>query len=160
MDSQFAKAIECLQEARSLTPSIADPEARRFSDMAVLQNLAYNKIISGETAEGIEMMHEVIDSGAVPNGLPDSYIELCYGYLELKQFEHARHYGEIGLEMATEPRQVKNAHYLLGEAAYEAGDIESAEFHFDELTKFYPEFRSLKKLLFAIDLRGMVNLRR
>jgi hypothetical protein len=38
-------------------------------------------------------------------------------------------------------------------------DIEGAEYHFDELTKFYPQFRNLKKLLFAIDLRSMVNLR-
>ena len=82
-----------------------------------------------------------------------------FGYLQLHDYQKAKHYGEIGLALAEEPRQVRNAHYLLGEAAYEAGDLETAEGHFDELTKFYPEFRNLKKLLFALDLRSMVNLR-
>ena len=75
--------------------------------------------------------------------------------------EHAkaRFYGEAGLSLASESRQVRNAHYLLGEAAYKSGDTDAAEFHFDELAKFYPQFRNLKNLLFAIDLRGMVNLK-
>ena len=43
------------------------------------------------------------------------------------EFEKARSYGETGLELACEPRQVRNAHYLLGEAAYKSGDVEAAE---------------------------------
>ena len=60
---------------------------------------------------------------------------------------------------ATEARQIRNAHYLLGEVAYKLGDSDQAHFHFDELAKFYPQFRNLKSLLFAIDLRSMVNLK-
>src|SRR5206468_538989 len=63
------------------------------------------------------------------------------------------------LERSNEPRQVRNVHYLLGEVAYKMGDIELAEFHFDKLASFYPDFRHLKSLLFAIDLRSMVNLK-
>jgi len=159
IDSQFAKAIECLDQALALTSIITDASERKFSETAILQNLGYNKLLVGETLEGLEIIHRVLDSIEVPSSIPDSYIDLCYGYLELRDFEKAKHYGEIGLEFATEPRQVRNAHYLLGEAAYELGDIERAEHHFDELTKFYPQFRNLKKLLFAIDLRSMVNLR-
>jgi len=159
IDSQFAKAIECLDQALALTSIINDPAERKFSETAILQNLGYNKLLVGETLNGLEIIHRVLNSIEVPSSVPDSYIDLCYGYLSLRDFEKARHYGEIGLEFAAEPRQVRNAHYLLGEAAYEMGDLESAEFHFDELTKFYPQFRNLKKLLFAIDLRSMVNLR-
>jgi hypothetical protein len=43
--------------------------------------------------------------------------------------------------------------------AYKSGDVETAGFHFDELARHYPEFRNLKSLLFAIDLRSMVNFR-
>jgi hypothetical protein len=39
------------------------------------------------------------------------------------------------------------------------GDVEAAEEHFDELARFYPQFRHLKSLLFAIDLRSMINLK-
>jgi tetratricopeptide (TPR) repeat protein len=159
IDSQFAKAITCLDDALKLTEIITDPAERKFSETAILQNLGYNKLLVGETLEGLEIIHGVLNEIEVPSSIPDSYIDLCYGYLELKDFEKARHYGEIGLEFAAEPRQVRNAHYLLGEASYELGDLERAEMHFDELTKFYPQFRNLKKLLFAIDLRSMVNLR-
>jgi tetratricopeptide (TPR) repeat protein len=159
INSQFAEAIECLDQALELTSIITEPAERKFSETAILQNLGYNKLLVGETLEGLEIIHRVLESIEVPSSIPDSYIDLCYGYLELRDFEKARYYGEIGLEFASEPRQVRNAHYLLGEAAYEMGDIEAAEMHFDELTKFYPQFRNLKKLLFAIDLRSMVNLR-
>jgi tetratricopeptide (TPR) repeat protein len=159
IDSQFPRAIECLEEAMGLTALIEGETERKFSETAILQNLGYNKLLVGETLEGLAMIHRVIEAVEVPSSLSDSYIDLCYGYLELKEFAKAREYGEIGLQHAVEPRQVRNAHYLLGEAAYECGDIDSAEYHFDELTKFYPQFRNLKHLLFAIDLRGMVNLR-
>lgn len=159
IDSQFPRAIECLNEAMELTALMPNPAERKFSQTAIIQNLGYNKLLVGETIQGLQMIHAVIDEIEVPSSKSDSYIDLCYGYLELKEFEKARYFGEIGLEHAAEPRQVRNAHYLLGEAAYEMGDIESAELHFDELTKFYPQFRNLKKLLFAIDLRSMVNLR-
>ena len=66
---------------------------------------------------------------------------------------------EASLQHAAEQRQIRNAHYLLGEIAYKSGDVETADFHFEELARFYPQFRNLKSLLFAIDLRSMVNFR-
>ena len=39
------------------------------------------------------------------------------------------------------------------------GDTVTADFHFGELARFYPAFKNLKSLLFAIDLRGMVNFK-
>jgi len=158
-DSQFAKAIECHEQALELTAELIDPSERTLSESITLGNLGYNKLLVGETNDGIAMIHRALESIEIPSSICDLHIDLCYGYLELKDHPRARKYGEIGLQLAAEPRQVRNAHYLLGEAAYEMGDIEGAEYHFDELTKFYPQFRNLKKLLFAIDLRSMVNLR-
>jgi len=158
-DSQFAKAIECHEQALELAAQLTNASERTLSESITLGNLGYNKLLIGQSAEGVELIHRALQSLESPSSICDSYIDLCYGYLSLKEYERARHYGEIGLGLASEPRQVRNAHYLLGEASYEAGDIERAEYHFDELTKFYPQFRNLKKLLFAIDLRSMVNLR-
>jgi tetratricopeptide (TPR) repeat protein len=94
-----------------------------------------------------------------PIGRAEALIDLCYGYLGAGEFEKARHYGELGLDVARDPRQIRNAHYLLGEACYKSGDADAAELHFSELAKFYPQFRNLKNLLYAIDLRSMVNLK-
>ncbi|HUP61139.1 MAG TPA: hypothetical protein VNA69_12040 [Thermoanaerobaculia bacterium] len=159
IDSQFDKAIESHERAVEVTATMSDDATRTFSETITLQNLGYTKLLVGNTVEGLELIHRAIERVEVPSSLSDSYIDLCYGYLEIGDFKKALHYGQIGLECAGEPRQIRNAHYLLGEAAYKVGDVETAEFHFDELTRFYPQFKNLKKLLFALDLRSMVNLR-
>jgi tetratricopeptide (TPR) repeat protein len=159
IDSQFAKAIDCFEEALALVGRLNDQSTERFSEVAIIQNLGYNKLLVGETHEGIRMIEEVLESIEVPSTKSDSYLDLCYGYLDLEKFEKARYYGEIGLDLAVEARQVRNAHYLLGEVSYKTGDLETAHFHFDELCRYYPQFRNLKSLLFAIDLRSMVNFR-
>lgn len=158
-DSHFDKAIACFEEALSLLDTISDEGERSFVHTAILQNLGYNKLLVGETQCGLDMIHSVLDRVQVPSTLADSYIDLCYGYLDLEKWDEARKYGEIGLEMAIDPRQVRNAHYLLGEAAYKSGNIPAAEYHFGELAKFYPQFHNLSNLLFAIDLRRVVNFK-
>lgn len=158
-DSHFDKAIACFEEALELLETMSDDSERSFIRTAIFQNLGYNYLLVGETRRGLEMIHGVIDHVQVPSTLADSYIDLCYGYLDLERWEDARQYGEIGLKLAVDPRQVRNAHYLLGEAAYKADDIPSAEYHFGELAKFYPQFHNLSNLLFAIDLRRVVNFK-
>jgi tetratricopeptide (TPR) repeat protein len=160
-DSQFAKAMECFEEALACVDEVSDGTDTSFSRVAIIGNLGYNKMISGETREGLRLTHRVVDViDEVPQHVKsDAYIDLCYGYLDLGEYEKARSYGELALEFAWEERQVRNAHYLIGEAAYKTGDVEAAEEHFDELARFYPQFRNLKSLLFGIDLRSMINLK-
>lgn len=157
-NSQFPDAIRCFDDALALLDSIEAAE-QTISRIAIIQNLGYSKLLVGEIETGLAMIHGVLDE--IENGWAkaESLIDLCYGYVEMQQYDKAIEYGKAGLELASEPRQTRNAHYLLGEAAYKAGDIDGAEFHFDELSRFYPQFRNLKALLFAIDLRSMVNLK-
>lgn len=159
IDSQFPKAIECFEQALQLVDPLEDPAKQAFSHVAIYGNLGYSRLLVGQTVEGIAMLESIVDRIETPSALSDAYTELCYGYLDLEQFETARAYGEKGLELACDERQVRNAHYLLGEAAYKTGDVEAAEQHFEELARFYPQFRQLKNVLFAIDLRSMINLR-
>jgi tetratricopeptide (TPR) repeat protein len=159
IDSQFEEAIHCFEQALPLLEHIENPAERALSHTAILQNLGYNKLLVGNTREGIGTILSVLDSVESPSARAESYIDLCYGYLELGEHEKARFYGEAGLSLANESRQIRNAHYLLGEASYKTGDEEAAEYHFGELARYYPQFRNLKSLLFAIDLRGMVNLK-
>ena len=159
IDSAFDRAIGCFEQSLALIDTLDDSPEKFSSRVAVFQNLGGNKIILGQTREGIHMIGNVIDSIEIPSSLSDSYIDLCYGYLDLEEYEKARQTGERGLQYAGEPRQVRNAHYLLGEACYKAGDHEAAEMHFNELARYYPQFRNLKSLLFAIDIRSMLNLK-
>ena len=159
IDSQFQKSIECCQSALAIIDAVEDQNDQSFSRVALIATLGYNKIITGATAEGIALMESVLGQIENPSVRADALIDLCYGYIDLGEYAKAARLGEEALTLAGEPRQVRNAHYLLGEAAYKLDDVELAEFHFDKLAAFYPEFRHLKSLLFAIDLRSMVNLK-
>lgn len=158
-DSQFEKAIDCFEQALALVDDVSNTADQQFGRAAIVQNLGYNKLLVGEIEHGIELLRSIVDRIEGVGTLADAHLDLCFGYLETEDYERARYHGEIGLANAVEARQTKNAHYLLGEVAYKSGDVETASFHFDELARHYPEFRNLKSLLFAIDLRSMVNFR-
>lgn len=157
MDSQVEKAIEHFLQALDVLDE-NDPH-QRLSRGYALENLGYCRLLQGETETGLALVHEALGYLDDPLGRAEAFIDLCYGYLDSGDLDRARHYGEAGLEASGDARQTRNAHYLLGEVAYKAGDTEGAEAHFDHLARFYPEFKNLKSLLFALDLRGMVNLK-
>jgi tetratricopeptide (TPR) repeat protein len=157
MDSQMTKAIECFEEALPLLPPT--DVTQRINRGNALENLGYCKMLEGSLDEGIALIHQALEFFDYDNGKAEAYIDLCYGHMEKGDLERAHFYGQSGLDIANEARQIRNAHYLLGEVAYKSGDAELANHHFDRLAQYYPGFRNLKSLLFAIDLRGMVNLK-
>lgn len=159
VDSQFARAIDCFENAIALIERLHDRDEHRLAYGIALQNLGASNLLADNIEEGIRLIHEAIPSIVSQQSLAEAHIDLCYGYLAMGDLEQARHYGDSGLALAEEPRQVRNAHYLLGDVALKAGDVEAAHEHFDELAKHYPQFRNLKKVLFAFDLRGIINLK-
>ncbi|HUJ12257.1 MAG TPA: tetratricopeptide repeat protein, partial [Thermoanaerobaculia bacterium] len=158
-DSKFAQAIECGEQAIALIEQLDDPSEHRLAYGLAVENLGASKLLNDDLEEGIALIEKAMPFIAAPMHLAEANIDLCFGYLGLEKLDEARRLGEAALELASEPRQIRNAHYLLGEVAYKLGDIDLAEFHFDKLAAFYPDFRHLKSLLFAIDLRSMVNLK-
>ena len=159
LDSQIDKAVECFEESLAILEESPANRDKDLSHSYALENLGYCLMIQGKTEQGLAFVHEALTMLSDPIGKAEAYIDLCYGYIAFGDFEKARAYGEAGLDLATEPRQIRNSHYLLGEACYKSGDRETADFHFSELAKFYPQFRNLKNLLYAIDLRSMVNFK-
>jgi len=157
MDSQIAKAIECLQEAIDITEESSENRDREISMGYALENLGYCKLLEDKYDEGLALVHRSLSFIHDRHALAEAYVDLCYGYLGQGNLELAQSYGSKALDLAEEQRQIRNAHYLLGEIAHQQHDTATAEFHFDELARFYPGFRHLKDVLFAIDLRRMVN---
>jgi len=158
MDSQPEKAIECFRQAVD-DAERAEEAIQRLILASATESLGYCYVLQGNVDEGISLIERSLAWTDEKLGRAEAHMDLCYGYLEKGDLERARFYGDSALELAQEERQIRNMHYLLGEVAYKQGDSEAAEFHFDELARFYPNFRHLKRLLFAIDLRKMVNLK-
>src|SRR5687768_8089510 len=159
LDSQIATAIEYFEASLAISEDSKENRDKDLSHSYALENLGYCLMLDGKVEAGLARVHEALERMTDPIGRAEAYIDLCYGYIESGHFEKATLYGEAALEVAKEPRQIRNCHYLLGEARYKIGDSEGADFHFGELAKFYPQFRNLKNILFALDLRSMVNLK-
>jgi tetratricopeptide (TPR) repeat protein len=159
MDSQIDQAIECFREALEISGESNENHDQDLSYGYALENLGYCMLLQQKIEDGIETIQRALAILHDPIGAAEAHIDLCYGYLEQNDLDKALEHGTAGLDLAKDPRQIRNSHYLLGEVAYKLGDVETADFHFDQLARFYPEFRNLKSLLFAIDLRGMVNLK-
>ncbi len=159
IDSQFDAAIDCFQKAIARIESLGSSDDHRLTYGPALENLGASKLLKGDYEDGIAIIQQALPSLVYPAHLAEAYIDLCYGYLALDQLERAAHFGLEGLALAEDPRQIRNARYLLGEVAHRTGDIETAEMHFTELGRFYPEFRNLKALLMAIDVMPIVNLK-
>jgi tetratricopeptide (TPR) repeat protein len=158
-DSKFESAIECGQRAVALIEKLENPDEHCLAYGLAIENLGASKLLNNQFEEGIALVQKALPFIVAPMHVAEAYIDLCFGYLGLEDLDRAWHFGQAGLDLATEPRQIRNGHYLLGEVAYKMGDTQTAEFHFDKLASFYPDFRHLKTLLFAIDLRSMVNLK-
>ena len=157
MDSQVERAMECFEQALVLLDDAS--EHNNLSRGYTLENLGYCRLLTGHIDEGLATIHDALQYLSDPLGLVEAYVDLCYGYLEQGDLQTARKYGQMALECATDSRHIRNAHYLLGEIAYTTGEAEQANHHFDQLARFYPQFRNLKSLLFAVDLRSMINLK-
>lgn len=156
----YDRALALLTEA-SVLSAVSEKEAQLWAAFAT-QNLGYCRVIGDRADEGIALLHRAIEMLESCEGhayAAESHLDLCLGYMETGHLEEARLHGEIGLRDATEDRQVRNGHYLLGEVAYTLGDPAGAEHHFDQLARYYPDFPQLRNLLLAIDLRKIVNFK-
>lgn len=158
-DSQIDRAIECLEGVLLINEESKENRDREITHGLAMENLGYAYMLKGDVSKGIEYVQESLTILEDPTSMAEAYIDLCYGYLEAGEFEQARSYGERALALSDEERHVRNGHYLLGEVCYTLGDKQAADHHFDELARFYPDFKNLKSLLYALDLRGMVNLK-
>lgn len=157
-DSQIPQAIASFSESMAIAEE-SPLQEKELSYSYALESLGYCLLLEGDLETGMKHIHASLELLREPLGRAEAYVDLCYGYLEMGAYEKALFYGQAGLDISEDPRQTRNAHYLLGEACYKSGDTEGADFHFGELSKFYPQFRNLKHLLYAIDLRSMVNLK-
>jgi tetratricopeptide (TPR) repeat protein len=157
-DSQFAPAIDALEDALSvLRPLGDDREDIRSLRASILGNLGGAKILDGECAEGVRILERVFHRLDDQYLVAEACLDLCFGYLELERYDIAEMYGRRALNLSSVKRQVRNANHLLGEVCLRTSRYEESDAHFDVVAGFYPEFKNVKQLLVAVDLCAVVN---
>lgn len=150
---EYEKALEFMPD---------EPSPARAS---ILDNLGYCRVLQGRYPEGYACLYQSLR--ILRQFRPSRYeistrLDLCFTHLETGRFRHAERHGLAALELAEsihEPDSIKNALYLLGEAAHLSGDADGARRYFARLqTSFYPGESYLPNFLLAVDVRKLVNL--
>ena len=158
LDSRFDAAVASFEEAMTWVERIPKSEERRLATVAIVRNMGYSRIQAGDPARGVDMVLSVLDE-VPPSALSDAHLDVSIGCLALGDHARALSHANRALQLATDPRETRNAHYLLGEISCRVGDNDAAEAHFLELAAYYPSFRNLTDVLLAIDLIPLVNFR-
>lgn len=159
-ESFFAEARAELERALELMPAATPAWVALIED-----NLGYCRLVAGEIRDGLELLYRSLRTLrriGVERFLLFPRLDLCYAHLELGRHRDALRHGRAALALAErfgDPDVMKNALYLLGEAANLAGDAAAARGYFDRLQQHFPGTPFVADFLMAIDVRRMINLR-
>lgn len=158
--SRFDEASDEYERALELVPDTVNLRRALW-----LLNLGYCRFVQKRHQQGFSLAFRALRMfrrlGATL-WIGQAHTDLSFGYLEIDRPERARRHAERGLAFAREVGDqdgLKNALYLLGEAAQGVGDIQTAREAFEELERHFPGAAHLSNLLLEVDLRGLVNLR-
>ena len=133
---------------------------------AVLDNLGYCRLLEGRMDEGFRCLFRglrMVRRQGARWWEAQFHVTLTFGYLEIGRWKRALAHGlealargeEVGDQLA-----VKNALFLLGEAANLAGDDAGAHDYFTHLQRrFFPDQGFLPDFLVAVDVRRLINLK-
>ncbi|HEX3128552.1 MAG TPA: tetratricopeptide repeat protein [Thermoanaerobaculia bacterium] len=159
-ESFVDKALEEYEKALEFMPAEASP-----ARASILDNLGYCRVLQGRYDEGYSCLYQslaILRRFRQTRNEISTRLDLCFAHLETGRFAHARRHGLAALRLAesmNEADSVKNALYLLGEAAHLSGDNEGARGYFAHLqSSFYPGESYLPNFLLAVDVRKLVNL--
>lgn len=157
-ESRLQSARPYLQEAVDLGFR-EDVPAQRLVAASTLGYCLSLGDAPGEAARLLERTSRDLERLPCPLYEPSVHLNLGYGWLELGDFESARHHGQQTLDHGSpERRDIKYAHYLLGEALARQGRHSEAREHFEILRRrFYPDLPDLTEILLACRTHSFVN---
>jgi hypothetical protein len=114
-------------------------------------------VLCGECADGVRLLERALPELEETYDRAEAFLDLCFGSMELGDNAAAERFGRAAMQLAAVPRQVRNAHHLVGEICVRTGRHDEADALFDVVASFYPDFRNVKQLLIAVDVCSVVN---
>jgi tetratricopeptide (TPR) repeat protein len=160
-----------LDEARaeyeaSLALRLAQPGDVRFQRAILEENLGYCLLLLGRYDDGVARISAAFDLALAVGDrrcAAECLQDLCYARLMTGEHPEAIALGERALGAAREGgyRDLEeNCHYLLGELGSRTGDLERRDRHFEALQALHPEVPLLTEFLSAVDVTGIITLKR
>lgn len=160
--SRFPEAADSFALALELAPQVG---VDALSVAIARDNLGYCLMCTGQSEEGLSLCQDAaatIEKLGSRQYLAEVYQDLCYGHLQLADFETALRLGQKALELAREfgyEDIERNVLMLLADAALDAGREELGEFYLRQLGRYYPDFRGMEQFFRAFNVREVINLK-
>lgn len=160
--SRFPEAAESFSLALELAPEVGVDE---LSVAIARDNLGYCLMCTGQSQEGLSLCQDAaatIEKLGSRQYLAEVYQDLCYGHLQLAEFDTALSVGQKALELAREYGYEdieRNVLMLLADAALDAGQEELGNFYLRQLGRYYPDFRGMEQFFRAFNVREVINLK-
>lgn len=160
-ESRFEEACANYQQALALMP--AAPSRRRA---LVEDNLGYGYFMLGRTRDGLRLFYGALRTLQRLGARRDSIVprlDLAFTLIETERYRSAARHAAQALALAEEfgeQDSIKNALFLLGEAANLAGDTDTALDLFSRLERrYFPGATHLAECLLTVNVRKLINLR-
>jgi tetratricopeptide (TPR) repeat protein len=159
-ESFVDKALAEYERALEFMPAEPSPARAR-----ILDNVGYCRVLQGRPREGCAFLYQslrILKRFRARRYQISIRLDLCFAHLEMGRYRYAWRHGLEALRLAEQMNEVdsiKNALYLLGEAAHLRGDLDEARGFFTRLQRtFFPDASYLPGFLLAVDVRKLVNL--
>lgn len=141
------------------------PRESMIGRALILDNLGYCRFLQRRFTEGFTCLYEclaILRRHGVERYQVSPRLDLCFAHIETGRYRDAQRHGLVALRLAEKLDQkdgIKNALYLLGEAANLSGEADAAHDFFARLQReFFPGETYLPSFLLAVDVRKLVNL--
>ena len=158
--SKVEEAAVHYEQALQLMPAVQTPARAR-----VLDNLGYCRVLAGKLGEGFTLLYaslRILRWAKAERYSISTLLDLSYAMLEARRYPAALKHGRMALELARQHGDhdsIKNAYFLLGEAANLTSDSSGAQHYFSCLQReYFPQQAYLPDFLLAVDVRKLVNL--
>ena len=131
----------------------------------IKENLGYCLLMKKRHRQGIAIILEAMQIATHNSNyrcLAESYQDLCFAYMQLKELRRAEENGEKALAVAREKDYkdiIKNCYYLLGEVNLLLGNEEKSDHYLEKLQELYPHLTVLKDFLRTFDVSNIINLK-
>lgn len=132
---------------------------------SIHQNLGYARVLQRRFREGLGLLYRglrTLRRCRAERFQALAHLDLSFAHLEIERYGDALRHGLRALALAERHQlsdSIKNALYLVGEAAELGGDRRRAVASFSRLERYYPDAPFLTDFLLSVDVRKMINLR-
>ena len=125
----------------------------------IVAKLGATKLLSGDVEDAARLIDAAIPWLENEDDRAEALIDRAIAHLKRNALGCAERLAREALTLAVIPRQIRNAHHIVGEICRRTGRLRESAQHLDRVARFYADFENVYEVL-SEDLCTEVNWKR